>query len=105
MSLDLYSRFLLALVFVVALIALLAWLARRFGFAGRGAVGRAGRRLTIVETTALDAKRRLVLVRRDDTEHLVLIGGESALVIESGIHRAPGAAPPSFAASLRESGT
>jgi flagellar protein FliO/FliZ len=102
MSLALYSRFLLALVFVVALIAVLAWLARRFGFAGRGLAGRGGRRLAVVESTALDGKRRLVLVRRDDTEHLVLVGGDNALVIESGI-RAPNEAPrPSFASTLSE---
>jgi flagellar protein FliO/FliZ len=102
MSLDLYSRFLLALVFVVALIAVLAWLARRFGLAGRGSAGRAGRRLAIVESMALDGKRRLVLVRRDDTEHLVLVGGETALVVESGIRPPHGAAAPSFATTLRE---
>src|SRR5262249_58041637 len=105
MSLDLYWRLLLALVFVVALIAVFAWLARRFGFAGRAAAGRAGRRLAVLETAPLDAKRRLVLVRRDDTEHLILVGGESALLIEGGIRRAPEAATPNFAATLRETGT
>jgi flagellar protein FliO/FliZ len=103
MSLDLYWRFLLALAFVVALIGLLAWLARRFGLAGRVGAAKAGRRLAVVESAALDGKRRLVLVRRDDTEHLILIGAETALVVESGI-AAPAAAPrPSFAASLAES--
>ena len=102
MSLDLYSRFLLALVFVVALIAVLAWAARRFGVAGRIGAGKSGRRLAVVESAALDGKRRLVLIRRDDTEHLVLIGAETATVIESGI-RAPSPAPQqSFADSLEE---
>lgn len=102
MSLDLYSRLLLALVFVVALIAILAWAARRFGIAGRIGAGKSGRRLSIVESAALDGKRRLVLIRRDDTEHLVLIGAETATVIESGI-AAPSPTPQqSFAASLRE---
>jgi flagellar biogenesis protein FliO len=47
--------------------------------------GRRGSRLGISEYHELDKTRRLVLVRRDDTEHLVLIGGQQDLVIESGI--------------------
>jgi flagellar protein FliO/FliZ len=98
---DLYTRLVLALAVVVALLAMLAWAARRFGFAGKG-LGRNGRRLAIVEVAAVDAKRRLVLVRRDDTEHLVLIGGDSAVVIERGI-AAPRPLPaPSFATALEE---
>jgi flagellar protein FliO/FliZ len=33
----------------------------------------------------IDGKRRLVLLRRDGTEHLVLLGPDSALLIERGI--------------------
>jgi flagellar biosynthetic protein FliO len=96
-----------ALVFVLALIGLVAWLMRRFGPTLR--LGRAGR-LRLVETIALDSRRRLVLVRRDDTEHLLMIGGTSDLVIETGIDAAPnapraparprGRAEPSFSAHL-----
>ena len=76
MDLDTYFRFLIALVFVLALIGLLAWLARRYGVGGGSVARGAGksRRLGIVEIAALDAKRRLVLVRRDDVEHLVVLG-------------------------------
>jgi hypothetical protein len=49
--------------------------------AGRGRT----RRLHIVETTSLDQKRRLVLVRRDNVEHLIMTGGAQELVIEDGI--------------------
>jgi flagellar protein FliO/FliZ len=101
-SLDLYSRFLLALVFVVALIAILAWLGRRFGIAGRIGAAKAGRRLAIVESAALDGKRRLVLIRRDETEHLILVGADTAVVVESGIRARP-AEQPSFTAALQES--
>jgi hypothetical protein len=47
--------------------------------------GRRGSRLGISEFHELDKTRRLVLVRRDNVEHLVLIGGLQDLVIESGI--------------------
>lgn len=93
MDFETYFRFLLALVFVLALIGLIAWLARRFGVL-RGAVRPRGtpRRLEVIETAPIDAKRRLVLVRRDRTEHLLLLGVNSELVIESNISVAAG--PP-----------
>ena len=43
------------------------------------------KRIDIVEQVAIDAKRKLVLVRRDDVEHLVMTGGPADIVIESGI--------------------
>jgi flagellar biogenesis protein FliO len=47
--------------------------------------GRRGSRLGITEYHELDKTRRLVLVRRDDVEHLILIGGNQEFVIESNI--------------------
>lgn len=79
-----YIRFLAALVFVLALIGLLAWLLRRFGPGAQGLRRQAGpRRLEIAEIRPLDAKRRLLLVRRDNVEHLLLVGGQSDLLIET----------------------
>ncbi len=43
------------------------------------------RRLAFVERTALDGGRKLLLVRRDDVEHLILVGGPIDLVVETGI--------------------
>ena len=42
-------------------------------------------RLAVLETAAIDQRRRLVLIRRDETEHLLLIGGPSDLVVEPAI--------------------
>ncbi|KEG19723.1 flagellar biosynthetic protein FliO [Bartonella bacilliformis] len=42
-------------------------------------------RLTICDTVAVDRMRRLVLIRRDNVEHLILIGGTTDMVVESGI--------------------
>ena len=81
---------LLALIFVLGLIGALALAARRFGL-GYQTPSRKGkqRRLFIVEAIQVDTKRRLVLLRRDTTEHLVLLGAASELLVESGIP-APG---------------
>ncbi|BAI71842.1 hypothetical protein AZL_012040 [Azospirillum sp. B510] len=84
MDLDQYIRFLLALVFVVALILVVAWVMRRAGMAGGTVRARARqRRLSVVEALPIDAKRRLILVRRDDREHLVLLGINGDLLIDS----------------------
>ncbi len=82
-----YLRFLLALVFVLGLIGLATTVMRRMGLGFPvGALKRSGdRRLSVVETAPLDGRRRLVLIRRDDTEHLIVLGPSSELVIESGI--------------------
>ena len=86
MEMESYLRFILALVFVLALIGVLAWVARRYGFGGRpGPRNHRDRRLEIVETRVIDGKRRLVLLRRDHVEHLVLMGPTSEIVIEQGI--------------------
>lgn len=42
-------------------------------------------RLAVMDATAVDSQRRLVLVRRDDIEHLLLIGGPTDVVIETDI--------------------
>jgi flagellar protein FliO/FliZ len=84
-SLDVYTRFVIAVIAVLALLAVFAWLARRFGFAGHLPTRGARRRLAIVEVAAIDNKRRLILLRRDDVEHLVLVGVDSSVVIETGI--------------------
>lgn len=47
--------------------------------------GRQGSRLGISEYHVVDEQRRLVLVRRDGVEHLLLIGGGEDLVVETNI--------------------
>ncbi len=61
-----------------------------------GAGGRKGRRIGVVEHFPIDKERRLVLVRRDNVEHLILTGGENDLVIEQGIVRAGHEEPEVF---------
>ena len=45
-------------------------------------------RLSMIESTALDTRHRLFLVRRDDVEHLVLVGPSDSVVVERGIQGA-----------------
>lgn len=43
------------------------------------------KRLAVVEHASVDGRRRLVLVRRDNIEHLIMTGGPVDVVIETGI--------------------
>lgn len=91
MDFETYIRFFAALAFVLALIAASAWIVRRTGLGGLTPrrPGQA-RRLAVVESIALDSRRRLVLVRRDDVEHLILLGAAGDLLVEG---RMPGPPP------------
>lgn len=86
MELETYFRFLLALILVLGLIGGLTWAARRFGFGGQ-LTPNAGKsaRLSVVEVKVLDSRRKLVLLRRDGREHLVLLGPNQDLLVEAGI--------------------
>jgi hypothetical protein len=78
------------------LIGLTFWLIRRFSGGRVGAAEKRGRqpRLAVIDAAAVDGRRRLVLVRRDNVEHLLLIGGPSDFVVEQNIVRAVPVNPP-----------
>src|SRR6266446_6937603 len=82
--------FLFAFIAVLALIGVAAWLVRRFATNRLGANTNRGRmpRLAVIDAAAVDGRRRLVLVRRDNVEHLLMIGGPSDVVVEPNIVRA-----------------
>jgi flagellar protein FliO/FliZ len=82
---DMYWRFVAALFLVVALIFAVAWIVKRLGLGGAISTGRGKRRLSIQEVLPLDGKRRLLLLKRDGVEHLLLIGLNDDVVIETGI--------------------
>lgn len=75
----------LALGIVLVLIVLGLWalklLTRSTATVGRGR----NRRLSVIDHMQIDAKRQLLIVRRDGVEHLILTGGPQDLVIETGI--------------------
>lgn len=79
---------LVALVIVLIIVRIVRSLT-----AGTFVVGGRNRktRLAVMDATAVDNHRRLVLVRRDDVEHLILIGGPTDVVVERDIR--VGAAP------------
>jgi len=52
------------------------------------------RRLGVVEAASIDGRRKLILLRRDDVEHLIMTGGPVDVLVESGIN-SPETAQPS----------
>ncbi|KAF0224956.1 MAG: flagellar protein [Rhodospirillaceae bacterium] len=85
-----YLRSVAALVLVLGMILGVLWLLRRFGVPGMVPARTSVRRLALVETIALDSRRRLVLVRRDGREHLLLLGAAGDLLVEGNIETVPG---------------
>ena len=89
-----FIRFLAAFLFVLALIGGCVWAIRRFGLVARiGGKTKPGQRLQLVDSLPIDARRRAVLIRRDNVEHLVILGEKEATLIEGGI-KASGDAQP-----------
>ena len=91
-EIPLAARFFIAFLVVLALIGVTAWLVRRFGGGKLGNAAARGRqpRLAVIDAATVDARRRLVLIRRDNIEHLLMIGGPTDLVVEPNIVRAVG---------------
>jgi len=76
---------LIALGLVLVLIVLGVW-ALKLVMRASNSVGRGrNRRLAVIDSAAVDPKRQLVLIRRDNVEHLIMTGGTHDLVIENGI--------------------
>lgn len=108
--------FIVAFIVVLALIGVAAWLVRRFASSRLGANTQRGRmpRLAVIDAAAVDGRRRLVLVRRDNVEHLLMIGGPTDIVVEPNIVRAahsrdqlpqrPSAAEPPRLAPMPDTG-
>jgi hypothetical protein len=82
--------FIIMFVAVLALIGVVAWLIRRFASNRLGTNTNRGRmpRLAVIDAAAVDGRRRLMLVRRDNVEHLLMIGGPTDIVVEPNIVRA-----------------
>jgi hypothetical protein len=110
-------NFVFILIGVLALFGAAAWLFQRFAGNRLGANTNRGRmpRLAVIDAAAVDGRRRLVLVRRDNIEHLLMIGGPTDIVVEPNIVRAlpsrdqaprpvGNAEPPRMAPPLPDSG-
>jgi len=97
MNFDTIALAIAAVLFVSALIALTVWAFKAFfggSGTGSGFLRARERRLALVETATLDSRRKLMLIRRDDVEHLIMTGGPVDVLIETGIKARAHLEPP-----------
>lgn len=80
-----YTRIAIGLGVLLILLAAFYWGMRKLSGNTRLGKWRPGQRIGLVDMAPVDGTRRLVLVRRDRVEHLLLLGDDGDLVIESGI--------------------
>lgn len=80
-----YSRFFAALAFVLGLIGVMALLMRKFGTMHQKIKPANEARLEVLEIRPLDARNKVVLLRRDDVQHLLIAGQDGVRVIERAI--------------------
>jgi hypothetical protein len=83
-------KFFQAILLELGLIGVGAWGLRRFTAGRFGGDRSRGRqpRLGLIDHAIIDNRRRLILVRRDNVEHLLMIGGPTDVVVEANIVRA-----------------
>lgn len=75
-----------ALGLVLGMLVGALWVVKRYDIKLPGRVSGSGRkRVELVERLSVDAKRSVALIRRDGCEHLILIGPEGHVTLETGI--------------------
>lgn len=92
LELSTAQKVIVASVVILVLLALLGLFVRQIQGGRLRLRGQAGGRqrqprLGVVDTYDLDRQRQLVLIRRDNIEHLLMIGGASDVVVETNIMR------------------
>jgi len=91
-----FARYIGALLLVLGLVGAAGLAARRFGL-GSLVKPVSTRRLAVVETLMIGPRQRLLIIRRDNVEHVVLSGPDGTSIIEAGI---PAQAMPITAALM-----
>jgi flagellar protein FliO/FliZ len=81
---DLYLKITMTLAGILGCIGILAWGFKKFGGQfSEQFMNPPRKRLEIIDSLVLDPKRRVVLIRKDNREHLILVGGTQVMVVDS----------------------
>jgi flagellar protein FliO/FliZ len=84
-----FARILFGLTAVIGMIGIAAFAAKKAGLATASGGFVRKRRLRVVETLALDGRRRIAIIKCDDAEHLIVLGANNETVVA---HNLDGAA-------------
>ncbi|GJL91504.1 hypothetical protein [Hyphococcus sp.] len=82
-------RIVFGFIAVLGMIGACAFVARKAGLSNLSSVTGKKRRLAVSEMISLDARRRLAIIRCDDTEHLVILGAAGEMLVAGNITSAP----------------
>ena len=82
-----YLKFVASLALVLGLMGGLALVLKRLGLGNVGILPPDKRRLKVVEILTIDPRRKALILRRDDKEHLVILGVNGETVVETDIKR------------------
>ena len=85
------AKAVLALLFVIGLMLVFVWLMKYIqqhaNKSGLFKKIKHNPRIDVLETRRIDAKHSLVLIKRDDVEHLLLLSHSQGLLVESNIKK------------------
>ncbi len=79
------ARVIFALIAVLGFIGLAAILVRKAGLISASSGFVRKKRLALVETLAIDARRRVAIIRCDGAEHLIVLGANSETLIDKNL--------------------
>lgn len=89
MELALFFKAILSLAFVIGLLLLTLWFIKYCEVSGCKNKFikqlQSNRRVEIVEQKRIDARNSIILIRRDNVEHLILLGSAQNLILEQNI--------------------
>ena len=78
-------KLIMAMLFVLSLMGLLAFALKKLGLSGAMPVNTNKKRLKLIEVLHLDSRHKAALIQRDNTQHLVILGPNGETVIETDI--------------------
>jgi len=86
-NLTQYFQMMFVLMAILGLIGFLAYAVQRGwilqNLTGLTPQSRSDRRLSVTETLTVDPRRRVIIVKCDETEHVVLLGTEREMLLSS----------------------
>lgn len=82
MEIAYLTKFILAFLFIISLICLLAFLLRKLDFVRDRIKTNLNKRINLVETIIIDPHNKIILVKRDSIEHLILVNRQTSIYLE-----------------------
>ena len=93
MELAEFSRIIMSFAAIIAMIGVSALVANKAGLANGGLTLNKDKRLAVVETAPIDARRRAAILKCDDREYLIMLGASGEVVVDPHLTNAEPVSP------------